>query len=264
MKFSVRGHDVFASTGGKTFDPALPTVLFVHGAGMDHSVWQQQARYFAHHGYGVLAVDLPGHGISDGDPIADIQGVGDWIADTIDAGGADRASIVGHSMGALAALEAAARHPGKIGRIALLGIAAKMPVHPDLLAAASANDPKAFELITDWGHGARAHRGGNIASGIWLIQTGTRLLERAAPGVLANDLAASDAYSNALEAATRVQCPALCLLGGKDKMTPVKAAAPLVEALPNSERTILPESGHMMMVEAPGETLDALVGFLRG
>ena len=264
MKFSVQGHDVFASTGGKPFDPTLPTLLFVHGAGMDHSVWQQQTRYFAHHGYGVLAVDLPAHGASDGEPIAEVPSLGDWIADAIDAVGADGATVVGHSMGALATLEVAARHSSKINKIAMLGVAAKMPVHPDLLAAADANEPKAFELIADWGHGARAHRGGNIASGIWLIRTGTRLLERARPGVLANDLAASDAYSNALETAALVQCDSLCLLGGKDKMTPVKAAVPLVNALQKVQQTILPESGHMMMVEAPGETLDTLIGFLAG
>lgn len=263
MQFSVEGQEVFAATGGKPFDASLPVLLFVHGAGMDHSVWQQQARYFAHHGYAVLAVDLPGHGMSGGDPVADVSGLGDWIAAAIDGVEIAEATVIGHSMGALAALEAASRYPDKVQRIALLGVAGKMPVHPELLDAAKANDRKAFDLIADWGHGARAHRGGNIASGIWLIQTGTRLLESAPPGVLANDLAAADAYGRALEAAADIACPALCLLGGQDKMTPVKAAAPLVQALQNVQQVVLPDSGHMMMSEAPGATLDALAAFLR-
>lgn len=264
MRFEVNGAEVFAATGGKPFDPALPALMFVHGAGFDHSVWQQQTRYFAHHGYAVLAVDLPGHGKSAGAPVPDIAGLGDWIAAAIAASGAASASVVGHSMGALAALDAAARHPDAVRSLALLGVAAKMPVHPELLDAADANDHKAIELIAGWGHGARAQRGGNIASGIWLIQAGTRLLERAEPGVLANDLRASDAYRDALERAADVACRTLCLLGGQDRMTPVKAAAPLVAALPDVAQTVLPDAGHMMMVEAPGATLDALAGFFAG
>ena len=262
MEFSVQGHSVFAATGGKSFDPELPVLLFVHGAGMDHSVWQQQTRYFAHHGHAVLAVDLPGHGNSAGDPIDDVAKQADWIADAIDSVGAAGATLVGHSMGALASLEAASRHPDKVQGLALLGVAAKMPVHPDLLNAATANDHMAIDMIAGWGHGSRAHQGGNIASGIWLIPAGTRLLERARPGVLGTDLAAADAYKSALDAAAGVQCRTLLLLGGQDKMTPVKAALPLTGAIADARQVVLPDSGHMRMVEAPGATLDALIDFL--
>ena len=262
MNFSLQGHNVFASTGGKPFDPSLPLLLFVHGAGMNHSVWQQQTRYFAHHGYSVLAIDLPGHGDSAGDPIDNIEEQAVWIADVIGSFGASNAKLVGHSMGALAALETASRYPDKVSGLALLGVAAKMPVHPNLLDAAVTNDHKAIDLIADWGHGARAHGGGNIASGIWLLQNCKRLLERARPGVLANDLAAADAYKTALNAASAVQCYTLCLLAAQDKMTPLKAAQPLVLALSDVNEVVLPDSGHMMMLETPGETLDALIEFL--
>jgi pimeloyl-ACP methyl ester carboxylesterase len=264
MLLSVNGTETYAATGGRPFDQSLPAIIFVHGAGFDHSIWQQQARYFAHHGYAVLALDLPGHGGSAGAPISTVQGLGNWIAAAIDATGAKTASLIGHSMGSLAALETAARYPEKVTSLALLGVAAKMPVHPELLDAANANDHKSIELITGWGHGARAHRGGNIASGVWLIQAGTRLLERAAPGVLGNDLAASDAYKDAVTAAEQVQCQTLCLLGGQDKMTPVKAARSLMEALEAGSQVVLPDAGHMMMVEAPGATLDALIDFMGG
>lgn len=262
MRLTVDGTDIFAATGGKPFDRELPALAFVHGAGFDHSIWQQQTRYLAHHGYSVLAVDLPGHGRSGGTPIPDIAGLGDWIAAAIEASGAPAATVIGHSMGALAALEAAARHPDRVRRLGLLGVAAKMPVHPELLAAAAAGDRKAIALIAGWAHGARAHRGGNIVSGIWLMQAGARLQERARAGVLANDLQASDEYSDALESAAAVKCRTLCLLGGQDRMTPVKAAAPLVGALSDAVQVVLPEAGHMMMVEAPGATLDALAAFL--
>lgn len=262
MKFSVNGSETYAATGGKPFDPALPTLVFVHGAGFDHSIWQQQTRYFAHHGYSVLALDLPAHGLSEGEPLTDVGAMSDWLSDAIDAAGVEKATLIGHSMGALTTLEAAARYPEKVSNLSLLGVAANMPVHPELLDLAAANDHKAIDLIAGWGHGSRAHQGGNIASGIWLMQAGSRMLEKARPGLLAIDLAASDAFKGAVEAAAKVQCPTLCLLGGQDKMTPVKAASPLLEALQDPQRVILPYSGHMMMAEAPGDTLDALIAFL--
>ncbi|HYD82169.1 MAG TPA: alpha/beta fold hydrolase, partial [Paucimonas sp.] len=66
MLLNVQGHEAYCYTGGKKFDATLPTVAFVHGAQHDHSVWILQSRYFAHHGFNVLAVDLPGHGRSKG------------------------------------------------------------------------------------------------------------------------------------------------------------------------------------------------------
>ncbi len=69
MQLSVNGNDVFVATGGKPFDPSLPAVVMIHGAGFDHSTWALHSRWFAHHGYSVLAPDLPGHGRSGGKPL---------------------------------------------------------------------------------------------------------------------------------------------------------------------------------------------------
>src|SRR5918999_794775 len=130
MELRIDGKPAFAATGGRPFDPTLPTMLFVHGAGMDHTVWALQARYFAHRGRGVLAVDLPGHGRSAGPALGSIREIADWLASLIEAAGVDRAALAGHSMGALAALDCAARYPERVRALALLGEAARMPVHP--------------------------------------------------------------------------------------------------------------------------------------
>jgi pimeloyl-ACP methyl ester carboxylesterase len=252
----------FAATGGKPFDPTKPAVVFVHGAGMDHTVWQLQARYFAYHGRAVLAPDLPGHGRSEGPPPASIEACADWLAAFIAAAGAEQAALVGHSMGAFAALAAAARAPARVSALALLGVAARMPVHPDLLAAADANDPAAFELITAWGYGKPAHLGGHRGPGLWMLGGGRRLLERSAKGVLASDLRACDAYKDAAQAAARVACPTLFVLGALDRMTPPKAAESLAAAVRGSKSVVVPACGHMMMVEEPDRTLDALRTFL--
>lgn len=194
MNLKIDRRSVFASTGGKEHGPNQPLMVFLHGSGMDHSVWALQSRWFAHHGARVLAVDLPGHGRSAGPPLTDIAGLADWTARLIESMGDDQALLVGHSMGALIALETAARHPGRVAGLALLGAAVKMPVHPDLLAAAKANSHTAVDMVSLWSLGARATMGCSSAPGLWMLGNVERLLERAAPGVLHADLAACNDY----------------------------------------------------------------------
>jgi pimeloyl-ACP methyl ester carboxylesterase len=258
MLMNVAGATTYVSTGGQDCDPSRPCLVFVHGAGFDHSVWQQQSRYFAHRGYCVLAVDLPGHGASAGKVCSDVASIADWLVEFMDAARIERAVLIGHSLGALAVLETAARYPERVTALALLGVAARMPVHPDLLTG----DRHACELIADWGHGPKAHRGGNVAPGIWLIQSGIRLLEKSCPSVLATDLAAANDYKGATEAAGVVRCPTLFVFGERDRMTPPKGAASLLSAMPEARQSVIGEAGHMMMLEAPGETLKALKHFL--
>ncbi len=258
MELQVDGRGVFAATGGRPFDPALPCLVFVHGAGMDHTVWALQTRFFAHRGRGVLALDLPGHGRSEGAPLASIEAMADWFLKQMAELGLAKASQEGHSMGALIALDCAARHPDRVRALALLGVAPRMPVHPDLLAAAEADDPLAFELMTSWGHGPSGHFGGARIPGTWMMGGGERLLERVRPGVLHADLAACNAYQGAMEAAAQIASPLLVIMGTHDKMTPARAGAKLAAAIPEAQQVIIPACGHMMLAEKPDETLDAL------
>lgn len=258
MEIEVDGVPVFAATGGRTFDPADPAVLFIHGAGMDHTVWALQARYFAHHGRSVLAVDLPGHGRSGGAALRSVGDMAAWVGRLMRAAGVSSAALVGHSMGALIALEAAAQRPDQVRALALLGVAERMPVHPELLAAANANQRLAPELVSSWGHGRSGHVGGNPTPGLWIMGGALSLLERAPPGVLARDLAACNAYDGAMAAAAQVACPTLFLLGAADRMTPPAKAKPLAAAIKGSRTVILPEAGHMLMSERPDAVIDAL------
>jgi pimeloyl-ACP methyl ester carboxylesterase len=254
----VDGQRAFAATGGRPFDPAQPSVLFIHGAGMDHTVWALQARYFAHHGRSVLAVDLPGHGRSGGELLQSVGAMASWIVKLLDAAGVQSAALVGHSMGALIALEVAASAPARVRGLALLGVAERMPVHPDLQAAADGNRRLGPELVSSWGHGRSGHIGGNPAPGLWMMGGSLQLLERAPAGALAADLAACNAYDGARAAAARVACPTLLLLGGHDRMTPPAKAKPLAEAIEGARTVILPTAGHMLMSERPDAVIDAL------
>jgi pimeloyl-ACP methyl ester carboxylesterase len=258
MDLVVDGRNVFVSSGGRPFDPVHPTVVFLHGAGMDHTEWMLQARYFAHHGRGVLAVDAPGHGRSQGPALRTVPDLAAWVVKVLDAATVERAALVGHSMGALVALETAARAPARVWALGLLGVATRMPVHPDLQKAADANERAAVDLVASWGFGRRAHLGGAKAPGSWMLGSGVRLLERAPDGALAAGLAACNAYTGALEAAAKVTCPTLLLLGEIDRMTPPAGARDIGAKIPGARTVVLPQAGHMLMVEDPDRTIDAL------
>jgi pimeloyl-ACP methyl ester carboxylesterase len=260
MEITLDGLRLHASTGGQTFDPEKPAIVFLHGAGMDHTVWALQSRYFAHRGYGVLALDLPGHGRSEGTALATIEDWADWTARFIEAAGLKQAALVGHSMGSLIALATAARHPERVRALALLGVAARMPVHPDLLEAAENNDRKAAELISSWGFGPTGHIGGTRLPGLYLLWGGERLLEKAKPGSLFADLSACNDFASAEAMAATVSCPTTLVLGALDKMTPARAGQKLAALIPGAEATVIPAAGHMMMLEKPDETLEALKG----
>jgi pimeloyl-ACP methyl ester carboxylesterase len=260
MQLSVNGMETFVATGGREFESSLPAVVLLHGAGFDHTTWALHSRWFAHHGYGVLAPDLPGHGRSQGAPLTTIADMADWTASLLDAAGAAKARLVGHSMGSLIALETAARHPTRVSALSLIGTAATMTVGSDLLKAAEANDSVAIDMVSIWGLGFQAELGGSLAPGLWMHSGAQRVLEQCRPGVLFSDLSACNTYQNALNAAAQVTVPTTLILGERDMMTPARSGKALAAALPNSRTVVMRGAGHMMMTERPDELLAALQG----
>jgi pimeloyl-ACP methyl ester carboxylesterase len=262
MRTHVGNDEIYAYTGSRPSEPGRPSVMFVHGAANDHSVFALQSRYFAYHGRNVYAVDLPGHGRSDGDALPSVEAIADWIGTFLDALKVKDAALVGHSLGSLAVLEAAARFSNRISKIALLGPAVPMAVSDDLMSAAQSNDHVAYELINGWSYSAARQLGGNPLPGVWMTGNAMRLLERTRANVLFTDLAACRDYAGGLAAAARVRVPTLLLLGGRDIMAPPKTAQALIGALADVRVVMLPECGHSMTSEQPDAVLDALRGFL--
>ena len=268
MIIDTPGRKLYAYTGGRTFDPSLPTVVFVHGGQHDHSVWILQSRFFAHHGRSVLALDLPGHGRSEGPLDASIEAMADSVFAAMSSAGVERAAIVGHSMGSLIALECAARAPARVDRIALLGSAFPMKVSDALLEAAANDEPRAMDMINRWSHSGITFHPGSPAPGFSVYWQNRRLMARQAPGTLLNDFRACHLYEGGMAAAAAVECPALFILGERDMMTPPKAAGGLITAIGNApagivpQRVVIPGSGHVLMSEKPDEVLAALRGFL--
>jgi len=262
MNFEVGGKRVFAYTAAHELDPAKPTVVFVHGAGLDHSLFGLQSRYFGYHGRNVLALDLPGHGRSQGPALAAIQGMADWVSEVMKTLKIPKAAVVGHSMGSLVALELAARHPEQAERIAFCAIAFPMKVSDPFLEAARANDYSAFDMSTIWGYAAQVPLAGNPNPGMWMYGDTLARLERLAPGVLHAGLKACNDYTAGLESAAKVKCPVLFILGRRDVMTPPRASRSLQEKFSDARTVEVGVSGHTLMAEAPDATLDALIDFI--
>src|SRR5690349_16591335 len=254
MQFIVEGYPAFAYTGGRPYSPQEPAIVFVHGAAFDHSVWQWQSRYLAHHGFSVLAPDLPGHGRSPGTVRDSIGAMADWIAAFVEAAGLARAALVGHSMGSLVALETALRHPAKVAKLALVGTAAPMPVGEAFLAAAGDHDPAGLDMEATWGHARGVALSASPVPGTFLYGASRALNAHSHPGVLHADLKACNAWQPAIEKVRALAVPTLVVVGRRDQMTPAKAGQALAKEIPGAKVVTL-DAGHSMMSEAPRELL---------
>jgi len=226
MQFNVDRQRAYAYTGGKTFDPKLPVIAFIHGAQNDHSVWGLQSRYLAHHGYAVLAFDLPGHGRSAGAPLPSIEAMAQWTTAALVAIGVERAHWVGHSMGSLIALQASGDASARVASLCLIGTAFPMRVSDALLATARDNEPLAIDMINAWSFSGLTHSPGSPGPGFSPFVMSRRLMERQAPGTLFNDFDACNRYRHGEAHARNVSCPTLFILGERDMMTTPKAASP--------------------------------------
>jgi pimeloyl-ACP methyl ester carboxylesterase len=262
MQFIVQGYPAYAYTGSRDFDPKLPTIVFVHGAAFDHSVWQWQSRYFAHHGFNALAVDLPGHGRSPGLVRASIGELSSWLVALLDAGALEKAALVGHSMGSLVTLEAALTAPQRVSKLALVGASAPMPVGEAFLTAARDDPPTAFDMEAVWGHVRNVQLSQSAVPGMTLLGASRSLNDRSRTGALHADLAACNAYRPSMDAVRAMKVPTIILAGKRDQMTQFKAGKALAAEIPGA-RFVAIDAGHSMMSEAPRETLAALRDFLR-
>ena len=254
----------YCYTGGRPFDPALPTVVFIHGAQNDHSVWALQSRYFAHHGFGVLALDLPGHGRSAGPALETVEAMAGWLLSLLDKAGTERALLIGHSMGSLIALEAAFQAPQRVAGLALLGSTFPMRVSEALLETSKNDEAAAIDMVNIFSHSSLAQKPSCPGPGFWTMGMSQRLMQRMGarnPAQLFyTDFKACNDYANGEAAAASVACPTLLLQGARDVMTPPRSARQLAASL-GQAKVVTVDAGHQMMSEQPDAVLDALATF---
>jgi len=261
MQLDVLGRSAYAYTGGRPFDAGLPCVVFIHGAMHDHGCWNLLGRWCAHHGYAVLAVDLPGHGRSAGPPLPDVQAMAAWILALLAAAGVERAALVGHSMGSLVALEAAGQAPQRVQRLVMMGTAYPMAVSAALLALARDDPAQAIDQVTGWSHAGLAAKPSFPGPGMWLHGSTRQLMRRMQAGcpdtnLFHHEFSVCDRYRGGEAAAARVTCPVHLVLARADQMTLPRAAREIGRTL--QARVHWVEGGHNLMPEAPEATLAAL------
>jgi len=267
MILNIADKAAYCYSGGKPFDAALPTLVFIHGAQNDHSVWGLQSRWFAHHGHGVLAVDLPGHGRSAGPALSSVEAMADWLLALLDTAGVAQAILVGHSMGSLVALEASKRAPERVRALAMLGTTYPMKVSDALLATSRDDEGSAIDMVNIWSHSSIAHKPSSPGPGFSVLGGARRLMQRMSAinpdGLFHNDFAACNAYADGEAAAQAVRCPTLFIFGSKDMMTPPRSTKTLTGAIGHG-KVVQVDAGHSLMSEQPDAVLDALVAFAAG
>lgn len=262
MKLKLDDTTYYAYSGNHAPDKNHDTIIFVHGTAMDHSIWSQQSRYFAYHGYNVLAIDLPGHNLSGGELLTNITAMAHWLLRIVECSVGPAIHLVGHSMGSLVALETAAcMSPTVVLKsLSLLGFSYPMTVTPKLLDAAENDPSSAYSMMTQWSHASKI--GGEPMPGFWSSGMQMSMLENSRPGAVFADLTACGTYSGGDDAFKQIQCPILFICGHLDKMTPGKFAAVHAEKNDNAEIVFIPNCGHNLMSESPNGVLHELKQFI--
>jgi pimeloyl-ACP methyl ester carboxylesterase len=235
----------------------MSTVVLIHGAAMDSSVWRYQAAALADAGFVPLAVDLPGHGTSEGEPSTTVGGYAGWLLAYLRMIG-ESVHLVGHSMGGLVALASAAAEPERVQSVVLIGVADPMAVNPDLLEGTKDGDLSMFPAMVGWMHARDP-----IEVPEWTTQDTLEVILRAAPGVAHADLTACDTFGPVAPTAEKVAAPMCLILGEQDAMTRPARAAAIADAAPHATTVIVEGAGHLVPVERPGVVNEALIGFLR-
>lgn len=230
-----------------------PPVLLLHGAGGTHLHWPPEVRRL--NGQRIFALDLPGHGKSDGIGFQSVVDYAQSIAAFIRALKLPPVILVGHSMGGAIALMLALRFPKRVRGLALVGSGARLRVSPAILESASnpATFPTAVQTVINLAFGPQAE---------------ARLKELAAERMLATrssvlhgDFLACDAF-DVMEKVNRIKAPTLVLCGSEDKMTPVRYSEFFHETIEESQLHIIPGAGHMVMLEEPQAVAQILLDFL--
>ena len=257
MIFQIDKQNVFASDAGKGIDKSKETIVLLHGSGLSHIVWSLTEQYLSNINYNVLAIDLPGHGNSDGKCLKSIEEISDWLEKVFNKLDISKITIIGHSQGCLEALEYCYKYSKRIKTLIFIGGSYRMPVNQDLINLAKDGDDQAVSLMTKWGYeNSKKFIGGNPVEKI--INSPRDIRE-----ILAVDLIACNNYKNGSEALKSINCPTLFIFGELDKMLNLEKGKKFAELIPNSKIHIIKNCGHMIMFEKAFEMREKIFEFLK-
>lgn len=237
----------------KTSKSIYPPIVLIHGAGGTHLFWPPQIRRIP--GFNVFSLDLPGHGKSSGRVRQSVGAYVDDILDWMQKTELNRAVFIGHSMGSAIAQTLAINHPENVAGLGLIGSGASFNVSPELLDRTSS--PTTFDSAI-----------AVIIKNSFSPSTSERLVELAKKrmletdySVLYADFKACDEFNEIIRVSS-ITHPTLIICGADDKMTPPRLSIYLNTKIKNSTLEIIPQAGHMVMLEQPEATAIAVGKFI--
>ena len=257
MIFEVDNKKVFSSDIGQTFDENKHTIILIHGSGQSHVVWSLTDQYLADEGFNVFALDLPGHGNSEGASLKSIEDMADWLNKVVQVIGIKDLTILGHSQGCLIALEYANRFPDNVKNLIFVAGSYQIPVNKSLIDLANSGDFESLNLMMKWGYGySKQFIGGNPLQKI--LNSSREVRE-----VLAVDLIACNNYKNGINCVKKVKCPTFFIFGELDKMIKLDKGKEFSGLINGSKTHIIKDCGHMIILENAFEMREQVAKFLK-
>jgi len=255
--FEIDNKKFFVSDSGQGINKDKDTIVLLHGSGLSHIVWSLTEQYLSNQNYNILAIDLPGHGNSEGKSLKSIEEISDWLEKVFIKLNVSNITIIGHSQGCLEAIEYYSKYSERVEALVFIGGSYSMPVNQDLIDLAEDGDDQAVKLMMKWSYeNSKKFIGGNPVKKI--IKSPRDIRE-----ILAIDLVACNNYKNGYEALKSINCPTLFIFGELDKMVNLEKGKKFAELIPNSKTYVIKDCGHMIMFEKAFEMREKISEFLK-
>jgi len=225
--------------GSGDFVADRPTLLMIHGAGGNSQIWQNQTRPLGK-SINTFALDLPGHGESSGRPRSDLYEYAQWLVEVIRSVFDEPPFLMGHSMGGAIVQMAALSNPDLIEGIILVGTGPRLQVAPMFLEGLQKNFEEIVDTIIGFAYTSDADPR--------LIKEGAKLMKESGVDVVHGDFSACNRF-DLQDQIKDIHLPCLILCGNEDKLTPPSLSKKLNKSIEGSKIEILPDAGHMVMIE---------------
>ena len=225
--------------GLPNFRNHLPSLVMIHGAGGSSNVWTAQTHLLKGR-CNTFALDLPGHGNTQGGGKSEIGEYAQWLVEVLDSVFEQKPYLMGHSMGGAIVQTVALTHPQSVKGIILVGTGPRLQVAPVFLDGLKNDFEKIIETLIGYAYAPNADR--------TLVREGIKMMKQTGAQVVHGDFSACNRFDLRSDV-NKINSPCLILCGEHDKMTPPALSEKLNQAIPNSILKVLPSAGHMVMIE---------------
>ena len=225
-------------------------VVFIHGAGVDHRLFDDQLRFFGQ-AQTPVSIDLPGHGRSPGEALEDVVEYRLVVKAFVDAARLAPVILCGHALGAAIALDYAVSYPREVEGLVLMDFGRTFP---------GAADSAADMLADPQGYRARnGRRGLSDGAGAQAVERVTSARSDTSAHSAIRDLVAAAKWDASVRLPL-LRAPTLLLYGEHDPLLP--QSSDLLGAVLHASFDTIPLSRHFPHVEAPDIFNDSLNRFI--